>query len=405
MLTAVLCLLFAGGPLSTPRWTVETTTHTIGHSTLGALDAKGTLHVRVDAEQLALPRVVELRRTDVTLPALLTRNCVCLTNGDRIPLDPDAPAVLEGSRLRVWPGKSLPALNAEGVSLYVPTVVMAFWAIPDGVENAERYLAEIEAEPRKRDVVFLQNGDRLEGTVTKLTGKDGCIVTVGARHIHTPWAKLAGIAWSTERQSRLRTKKTYWRATLDGGARINFLDATFDEKTRRWTGVTQFGATLDLPEAGVIALDRRQAAAIDLADLTPTRYEQRPYLDVAWPLVKNASVSGSPIRIRENTYEHGVGVHAPCRVEYKLDGQYQRFLVTVGIHDAARRGRAKVAIELDGKRINVNEGKELTNQTPPIPVHLDVTRARTLALIVEPGSFGDVQAHVDFAKARLIKKD
>jgi hypothetical protein len=64
-----------------------------------------------------------------------------------------------------------------------------------------------------------------------------------------------------------------------------------------------------------------------------------------------------------------------------------------------------VTIEVDGKRIDVNEGKELTTQTPPMPIHLDVTRARTLTLIVETGSFGDVQAHVDFAKARLIQKD
>jgi hypothetical protein len=38
-------------------------------------------------------------------------------------------------------------------------------------------------------------------------------------------------------------------------------------------------------------------------------------------------------------------------------------------------------------------------------VRVDLVGVRTLTLIVEPGAFGDVQAHVDFANARLIKKE
>lgn len=405
MVTALFCLFLISDLVAGPRWSVEAHSLTIPHCTLESLDSTGKLGVREEDGRREAARVVEIRRTDAALPALLTRNFACLTNGDRIALNTEAPAVLDGTRLRIWPAKSLAPKDSKGTSLYVPNVVMLFWSIPDGVEDAERFMALVENEPRKRDIVYLQNGDRLEGVLSTLSGKDACVVVVDERKVHTPWSKLAGIAWSTERQSRLRTKKSYWRAVLADGSRVNLLETAFDAKTRRWTGVTQFGAALDLPEASVLALDRRQADAIDLADLTPTRYEQRPYLGVVWPLVKNASVSESPLRIGGNTYEGGIGLHAPCRVEYKLDGQYQRFLATVGIHDGARRGRAVVAIELDGKRTELNEGKELTSQTMPIPVRLDVAGVRTLTLIVEPGSFGDVQAHVDFAKARLLKKE
>ena len=38
-------------------------------------------------------------------------------------------------------------------------------------------------------------------------------------------------------------------------------------------------------------------------------------------------------------------------------------------------------------------------------VQLDVRNVRTMTLIVETGSFGDVQANLNWAKARLIKKE
>jgi NPCBM/NEW2 domain len=221
--------------------------------------------------------------------------------------------------------------------------------------------------------------------------------------MQTAWSKLAGIAFNTERQARLRTKKTYVRTVLDGGARVNFLELRFEEKTRQWIGKTQFGATLELPEASVLAAEVRQGQAVDLAELTPTRYEHRPYLGAAWPLRKDAALTGQPLRIRENTYEKGLGTHAACQVAYKLDGQYQRFDAVVGIDDMARLGKARVAIDLDGKRIDLNDGKELTSQSPPLTVRLDVRKVRTMTLIVDLGSFGDVQAHVNWAKARLVK--
>jgi hypothetical protein len=138
--------------------------------------------------------------------------------------------------------------------------------------------------------------------------------------------------------------------------------------------------------------------------LTPARYEHRPYLGAAWPLVKDAAADNHPLRIHGSTYEKGLGTHAPCRVTYALDGKYQRFDAVVGVDSATSpRGRAKVAVEIDGKRSELNGGKELTSETAPVEVRLNVAGARTLTLIVELGAFGDVQANVNWAKARLVR--
>jgi hypothetical protein len=193
---------------------------------------------------------------------------------------------------------------------------------------------------------------------------------------------------------------------LDGGARVNFLDLRFDEKTRRWLGATQFGANLEMPESAILAIDERQAQTVELSDLTYTRYEHRPYLGASWPLVLDAGATGHPLRLAGSTFEKGLGTHASCSVAYKLDAQYQRFDSIVGIDpDRAPRGRTRVAIELDGKRTDLNAGKEITARDTPLQVRLELRGVRTLTLIVETGSFGDVQAEVNWVKARLIKRD
>jgi hypothetical protein len=193
---------------------------------------------------------------------------------------------------------------------------------------------------------------------------------------------------------------------LTGGARLNFLDLRLDEKSRVWTGKTQFGASLELPLESVLSLEARQGPAVELAELTPSRHEQRPYLGISWPLAKNAAVTGHPLRLSSGTYEKGLGMHAPCRVSHALNGGYLRFDSLVGFDDnLARRGRARLAIELDGKRIDLGGGKELTSRDPALSVQLDVRGVREMTLIADLGSFGDVQAHVNWAAARLIKKD
>lgn len=407
-LLLVLVIAFGASSLARAqgelRFHVETAATAHPGVALVALDSAGALRVEEGGARRSLASFIELRQENKKLPALLSRNFVLLTNGDRIPLDPQSSASLALQRLHVLPAASLPSLRAKGLSLFAPNVVLLFWALPEGVDDADLFVRELEKEARRRDVVFLKNGDRIEGTLLSLEPKAGCLIATAARKVQTPWSQLAGIAWNTDRQARLRPKKTYTRAVLDGGARLNFLETHFEEKSRRWIGKTQFGQTLTLPEASLLALEVRQGGAVDLSELAPARYEQRPYLGAAWPLGKDAAADSHPLRIDGNTFEKGLGIHAPCRVTYALDGKYLRFDAVVGIDAVtARRGRAKVAVEIDGKRIELNGGKELTSDSAPLEVRLSVKGARSLTLIVELGTFGDVQANVNWAKARLIK--
>jgi hypothetical protein len=408
LIAAILACLLVGAGAQVPplRYTVVSAADSYPGVSLLAMNADGVLQIDDGDKRRQAPRLVELRQDGAVLPPFPTRDFLLLTSGDRIPLDSAAAANLAEGRLRVWPGKSLPSWSAASLTVYAPNVVMLFWSIPDGVEDAELFYARLQKERRKHDIVYLQNGDRIEGTLSEISSKAGVVVLSDRKKVQTPWSKLAGIAWNTERQARLRTTKTHWHAVLKGGARLHFSELGLDEKTRQWAGKTLFGATLDLPMESVLSLEMRSGPAVDLAELTPARYEPRPYLGVSWPLATNAAVTGHALRLSNGTYEKGLGLHAPCRVAYALNAAYQRFDSLVGFDETqARRGRVRLAVELDGKRIDLHGGKELTGRDPPLSVQLDVRGVREMVLIADLGSFGDVQAHVNWAGARLIKKE
>lgn len=395
-----------GDEKASPRFTVATAAETRAGCALVELADDGTLIVEQAATQLKVSRLTSLRQENQALPPLLTKDFVLLANGDRLPLDPDAAATLKENRLVVWPAKSLGGASTTGLNLYLHHTVLLFWTLPDGVEDADLFFANLQQESRKQDVAHLKNGDRIEGTVTALSAKLGCVITTGNRSVQTPWSRLAGIAWSTERQARLRAKKTYYRAVLQGGGRVNFTELTHEEKSRRWTGKTQFGTTLELPAESILALDVRLGPVVDLGELTPTFYEQRPYLGVSWPLMKDTSITGQPLRLAGSTYEKGLGLHGPCQVSYLLDGQYERFESLVGLDQRrGQRGRLRVAVRLDGKRVDFHEGKEVTASDPPLAIRLDVRDVKEMTLIVDVGAFGDVQAHANWVNARLIKRE
>lgn len=401
-LLAFLCAAPLNAQDALPLFTADAATRTTG--TLLGLTDDGAIHLQSAGMRLSLPRLIELRQDQKNLPPRLTRNFVSLSNGDRLPLDADAAAILDNGRLRLWPHPALPGFTAKNLNLFAANVVLLFWSLPDGVDDPERFFAQLQDEPRKRDAVYLKNGDHLEGAVIGLDGKTGCTLDIAGRKVQTAWSKLAGIAFNTDRLARLRTKKAYYRAVLDGGARVNFVDMKFEDKPRRFVGKTQFGVAFEIPESSLLALDVCQGPAVVLAEQTPARYEHRPFLGASWALAKDAAATGGPLCLAGDTFEDGIGMHAPSQVSYKLDGKFERFHALVGIDAASKRGRAKVALELDGKRIDLHDGKELTIQNAPLLIRQDVTGVRRLTLIVDVGSFGDVQADINWAKARLVKK-
>jgi hypothetical protein len=215
---------------------------------------------------------------------------------------------------------------------------------------------------------------------------------------------LAGVAFASSSQTRPRAKKQYGRAVLAGGARVQFASLGYDSKEKQWSGRTVSGSDVTVAAADLVALDLVQGRAVYLSEMKPLGFKETPYLDVRWPLGLDVAADGGPLRLGDDYYDKGLGMHGRAVVSYWLDGKFDWFETAVGVDPSAEpKGRARLAVWVDGRRYGLGNGKEQSADDAPLTVRLDVRGAKTLMLVVGFGTLGDVQNRVNWGGARLIK--
>ncbi len=169
---------------------------------------------------------------------------------------------------------------------------------------------------------------------------------------------------------------------------------------------------------------RAQAGGIDLGAYevagappspTPSMAEPVTYAgDLTWSRSDNgwgspeidrsngerAPDDGGPLRIGAATFEHGIGAHAPSRIEMALEGRCSLFLADVGLdEEVGDHGSVVFEVWGDDERLAVSgivRGPQVS-----VPIAADVTGVERLALVVTPGGDGNAFDHADWGNARL----
>jgi hypothetical protein len=343
--------------------------------------------------------VVTVRRADLRLPGYPENDVVVLTHGDRVPFDPRSSIKLEDGRVTF---QSLPALREQPLSIPRAFVALVWLQAPAALPDPELAIRHLVAGKRVKDVVLLRNGDQVEGTVTAIEPIKGVHVDVSARRLVLPLSQVAGIAFNTELAARIRLPKTCTHLVLANSGRLSF--AALQLEGGKLRGKTLFGARVEVPLAEAASLETRGERVVYLSDLKPRSFQHTSFAGVSWPLTRDTAVTGRPLRLAGNTYDKGLGVHAKSIAVYDLNGKFRWLEAVVGLDQrTGRLGRVRVKVLVDGKEQALGPDRELTGKDAPLAVRVNVERARELTLVVDFGSYGDVQAHVDWADARLLR--
>ena len=339
--------------------------------------------------------VVSLRRAGVPLPPWPAEPHLQFANGDRLA---GTAIDLKGERLLFR------AALGKGVDLAVPlTAISVLWStMPEGASDREALLRPYRASRRTRDVVLLRNGDVVEGTLASLDAEALVLRGADKKEIRVERNKMAAVILSNDLVRTLRPRGPYGRLVLANGGRISLASAEAD--SRLLAGKSLFGGALQIPIDQIDALDLYQARAVYLSDLKPRRYEHTPYLGISWPYQLDRSVAGNPLRLHGSFFDKGLGLHSKAELSFDLGGAYQWFEATVGLDEATGQGgSAGIAVLVDGKPQDVGGAQDVTAKDPSRELRIPVKGARELTLIVTFGRHGDVQDHVDWADARLVK--
>jgi NPCBM/NEW2 domain len=368
---------------------------------LRELKADGSLRVGDGGEGtwIAGPDVVSARRLGVALPPMPTGEHLVLANGDRLPI---TRVRLDGEKLH---GR---CPDFAGAEVELPLASVAIWwrGAPDAVSAPDRFLRRLLAKDRKRDAIYLRNGDVLEGVLEALDDKK-VSMEVERKSVSTDLVRVAALTLSSESAPGLQPKGLHARVTLDGGVRLTLASAECSDGLAL-RGTAAFGSPLRVPLSRVVALDWLGGRTVYLSDLKPAGFEEPlPYLGVdsiRWPPVLDGSVDERDLRVGGSTYTKGIGMHSSGRLRYALRGAYRRFEAMVGLDDkTGRRGSVRVRVLGDGRPLDVGFADELTAKNGPVSFRADVTGVKELTLEVDPGRGGNVQDHVDWADARVIK--
>jgi alpha-galactosidase len=114
---------------------------------------------------------------------------------------------------------------------------------------------------------------------------------------------------------------------------------------------------------------------------------------------ERAAADGRAIQIGDQVYEHGLGVHSPSLLRFRLGGGCTRFSAHVGVdQEVAGPGSVVFQVWSDGEKLF--DSGTLTRSSPAVPVEVSLQGRQDLRLFV--GSSGDEAFdHADWAEARL----
>lgn len=344
-----------------------------------------------------LADLIAIQRTNLPLPAWPVEPHVILANGDRIV-----------GRVRSADNRSLTVDTKYLGQVAIPLTAIAvvwFTPLPAGTPG-DPLLTEWMSD-RKTDAVRLTNGDVFRGSLDRFDeDRSVWLKVAGSPNRKFESSKVVAVSFSNG-LARVRSPKgVHAQLLLADGTRLTAAKIEFEKQAIR--GEAAAGFPFEVADERVISMSVLGGKATYLSDLKPKRVQVDPYLSVKWPPAMNRSVKGNPLTLATkrglSTYDRGIGMHAKTTMEFDLAGRYRRFESIVGLDaTTGKLGRVPVRILVDGKVQAIEGLKELTAESGPIHISMDITKAKLLTLVADFGPNGDANADVNWCDVRLIE--
>jgi NPCBM/NEW2 domain-containing protein len=293
----------------------------------------------------------------------------------------------------LWGDLALPRSNVRGIIL----------AQRSHSQDRQRLQEQVRASIDQQDELLLSNGDRLGGTVTKISA--GTVtVTSPQGDAELPLSRLQAVIFGRDKDAKTLASAKLVVGLYDGSL-LNAVTTIADKShvEIKLPGDLQLsGGTRD----DIAFLQSLDGNFVYLSDLEPADYRHVPYLTIAWPYQSDRNVLGEPLKVDGSRYLKGISMHSASRLTYRLDGKYRRFDAAVAIDDSAGSGGSvvfSVYVIRDGKPQPVFTSDIIRGGALPKDVSVDVSGAQGLMLTVDFADRGDELDHADWLDARLVR--
>lgn len=344
---------------------------------------------------------------------------------------PDELMLVDGSRLRIaagWGKEPTFGVGQAGIlakseqlgQLDLPRsqVRAVFWRLPTDDAVRQKRIDELlaaQTEAAGSDILLLDNGDRMTGTLTSIgqtgnplgDGEGPVVVSVvgplGA--IETPLERVRGIAFSpgtavppaanadaeTALYVGLRDGSLIAADSMvDGGGEVLLRSASLSERR------------IAIKDIASLQADGERVAY--LVDLESSGFRHEPYLDLKWPFARDRNVLGGVPTANGRSFLKTIGMHSASRLTFDLDGEQDRFAATVAVDDAAEGGGSvvfRVFLSTGGTWREAYASGVVRGGDPPKDVAVDLAESDQLALVVDYADRGDERDYANWLDARF----
>jgi len=253
--------------------------------------------------------------------------------------------------------------------------------------------------------------DRVDGTIEAF-GEEGVSFESVLGSKTFPWDEVAGLFVAAFEEAGAGGEDlggTRVAADLIDGSRLRGRLVSLDREGCTLEFEHGPGITLPLASLSEVVVDDGRIAF--LSDLAPSLVEESsPFgddLGMRWPYRRDRAVGGGPLVVGGQHYARGLGVHAPSRLTWELDGTWTELRGAVAIDDSVlllpHQGSVEFRLLLDGE-LAWASGTVRGGQLPRALPDLELAGKRELTLEVDMDSKLHVADRADWLRMMLVRR-
>ncbi len=266
--------------------------------------------------------------------------------------------------------------------------------------------------PVEGDRLYWRKGaslDELDGAVAEFSAEGVMFVSVlGLKSF--PWEEVAGLFVEAPDEAGEAAPEGGGGVVVDlfDGSRLHGVLSGLDASGA--LVALAGGAQVRLPLGTIAEILIDDGSVAYLSSLEPSEVvEGSPFgddLGMVWPHRVDRSVSGGPLRARGRSYTRGLGVHAPSRIEWRLDGAWKQLRGQAALDEEVERlparGSVRFRVWVDGEtrwESPVLRGGDAPLEFGPI----DLEGAQRLALEVDMAEDLHLGDRADWLRPLLLR--
>ncbi len=259
---------------------------------------------------------------------------------------------------------------------------------------------QILSEPRKTEVLWLINGDRLDGSFLGMDDRR-IKLEIDQKPLEIDRTGVVSMGFDPGLANYPRPAGTFLELSLTDGTRLGVHGTKLEEGTVQATA--RFGQAVRFPLGELARVIVRSASVIYLKESDFVKPIYVSYIGPTRHCRTDRAVDGRPFQLAGQMYDRGIGTDSRTFLVYRIQPGDRRFQALVGVDErAGPLGSVVFRVLVDGKEQFRSKSPKASRDDPET-IDIDISGGKNLILDTDFGDRGNVRDFADWVEARIIR--